>query len=462
MLFPAFLAYYYQESDALVFFACSVFCGFLGFLFTLSNNCEITHITVKQSFLLTNMSWVTICLAGALPLYLSYHDLSFTDAVFESVSGFTTTGSTILTQLDQAPKGVLLWRSITQWLGGIGIIAFAIVILPYLKVGGMQLFQTESSDKSGKIIPKLQDFMRSLLLVYFAITLMCMLTYFLLGMDWFEALNHALTTVPTGGFSIYDSSFGHFSDRPLLIIACIFFMLMGSIPFVLYIRLLHKKGGNVFKDEQVVTMLLILGVLSCVLAIWMVKNLDMAFGTSFLDAAFNLTSVMTTTGYATQNYSIWGPFVVMLFFFLTYLGACAGSTSGGIKLLRFIIVLKAVAKHLKSLRFPRGVFTIKYQGRPVDKPIVLNVMAFLCLYVVINTFLTIALSLTGLDFITSISGAATAIANVGPGLGDVIGPAGNFSTLPDISKWLLVIGMIVGRLEIITVLVLLNPKFWRS
>jgi len=349
----------------------------------------------------------------------------------------------------------------TQWIGGIGIVAFAIVVLPFLRIGGMQLFQAESSDRSEKVMPKTGDVVLSLFKIYCGLTFLCILTYHTLGMSWFDALNHALTTLSTGGYSTHDASFGFFKGAPLQYAGTLF-MLAGGLPFVLYVKLVYHGRFMFWKDEQVKTILAMLLAFTAVLTLWLSAHSDYAILDSLRLCAFNVVSIVTTTGYATSDYLLWGPLAVTMFFFLTYLGACAGSTTGGLKVMRLVIVSKAVSRHFRTLLYPHGTFTMRYQGRPVERSVILTVLGFLCLYVVANTFLTFALTLTGLDFATAVSGAATALANVGPGVGNIIGPSGNFSALPDISKWLLCTGMLLGRLEILTVIVLFSFDFWND
>lgn len=460
-LIPALIDVNVNDHNANAFFFCAIVCMFFGGILMLANQNYRRKVSIREAFLLTNVAWLTLSLFGALPLMFADTDLGFADALFESVSGITTTGSTVLSGLDSLSHGVLLWRSIMQWIGGIGIIAFAIVLLPFLRVGGMQLFKTESSDQSEKILPKSAQIVLALVMIYCALTIICAILYAMFGMSTFDAINHAMTTLPTGGYSTHDASFGHFESPYLQIIATIF-MVIGGLPFVLYAALIFKGRFNFFKDEQ---FRWIMGMYACfigLLSLWLWLHSDYTLGQSILYTAFNVVSVITTTGYATTDYTLWGPFAVIMFFFMTYLGACAGSTSGGIKTMRIIVVTRSVGVYIRRLVYPNGVFVLKYQGAPMKSEIVMNIFVFLGLYVFTNALLTFALALTGLDFITSVSGAATALANVGPGLGDTIGPAGNFSSLSDAAKYLLSLGMLLGRLELLTVVVLLTPDFWRG
>lgn len=460
-IIPALIDVHVNERNANAFFSCAVVCMFFGGILMLANQNYRRKVTIREAFMLTNVAWLTLSIFGAFPLMFADTNLSFADAFFESVSGITTTGSTVLVGLDDLSHGVLLWRSIMQWIGGIGVIAFAIVLLPFLRVGGMQLFRTESSDQSEKIVPKSAQIVLALVLIYCFLTITCAILYALFGMSLFDAINHAMTTVPTGGYSTYDASFGHF-ESPYLQLTAIVYMILGGLPFVLYAALVFKGRFNFFNDEQFRWIMGMYAGFISILSLWLWLHSDYSLAESAILVGFNVVSVITTTGFATADYTLWGPFVVIMFFFLTYLGACAGSTSGGIKTVRIIVVARSVGVYIRQLLYPNGVFVLKYQGAPMKPEVVMNIFVFFGFYVLANAFLTLALALTGLDFITAISGAATALANVGPGLGDTIGPAGNFSSLSDTAKYLLSLGMLLGRLELLTVVVLLTPDFWRG
>lgn len=461
-LVPALLDWSYGHPNAGVFFMNALLCLFFGFGLSLSNWRRGKSIGVRESFMLTTLSWVFISVFACLPLRMSDLDLSFIDAFFESVSGFTTTGSTVLSGLDSMSPGILIWRSMIQWIGGIGFIAFAIILLPFLRVGGMQLFQTESSDRSEKIMSKSGVIVFSLFLTYCALTFMCAVVYYLLGMTWFDAVNHAMTTLSTGGYSTHDKSFGYF-ESPGLQYAGSFFMLAGGLPFILFVKLFYQgRLSAFFEDEQVRgSCLMVLGF-TLALTLWLVATQGYSWESSLRLSLFNVISVLTTTGYATTDYTLWGSFPVMVFFFMTYLGMATGSTAGGIKTMRVVIAFRAAVWQFKTILYPNGVFTQRYQGKPVDPALVSTVLGFLSLYVITNAFMTLLLALTGLDFVTALTAAATALANVGPGLGTIIGPAGNFSSLSDSAKWILCAGMILGRLEILTVYVLFTSYCWKK
>lgn len=419
-------------------------------------------LSSRQMYLVTTVSWFVVSVAGSVPLYLLLPGISFTDALFESVSGVTTTGSTVLVGLDTMARSILLWRGLLQWLGGIGIIVLAIAILPYLRIGGMRLFQTESSDWSEKRLPRTHNLIWAIGVVYLGISCITALSYWLAGMGVFDAIVHSMTTVSTGGYANYDASLGHFNDNPLILWLSSLFMLLSALPFLLYVNLLHGQVTRLVSDHQV-RGFLIFGVM---VAIVLSLERSIAEHESVFDAlthsTFNVISVITTTGYASEDYTTWGNFAITVFFYLTFVGGCSGSTAGAIKIFRFQIGLMMLRNQLRQMRHVHGVFTNFYNGRYVTDDIVRSVIAFSFYFALTVAVLALSLSMCGLDFVTSVSAAATAVANVGPGLGDIIGPAGNFSSLPDAAKWSLTLGMLLGRLEIMTVLILLTPAFWRT
>ncbi|MBC6497071.1 MAG: TrkH family potassium uptake protein [Alphaproteobacteria bacterium GM7ARS4] len=418
-------------------------------------------LSVREGFLLTTSMWLTASLFGALPFLLVAESLSLTDALFESVSGVTTTGSTVVSELAERSKGFLLWRALLQWLGGIGFVVMAVAILPVLRIGGMQLFQLDSSTASQKAFPRVGQVAMAIGAIYFALTFLCALCLYGFGMTGFEAVAHSMTTVATGGFSTSDDSIGGFAT-PAIDVTITFFMVLGSLPFVLYLRVHHMRAGSLWLDSQVRAFLATLVSCIAVLVLWRLSYDD---GTDLVtlvrEVAFNTVSLMTGTGFVTSDATLWGSFAVTLLFFLMLAGGCAGSTTCGIKIFRFQIAYAVAACHIKRIAHPRGVFVPYYHGTAVPQDIAESVMGFIFLFAF--TFLVLALSLTwvGLDFQTSMSAAATAIANVGPALGGDLGPTDSFAYLPDHAKWLLSGGMLIGRLEIYTALITLLPRFWR-
>ena len=417
-------------------------------------------LTIQQTFLLTTGVWLALPIFGALPFAFGATEARFVDAFFEAMSGLTTTGSTVLSGLESLPKGLLLWRGILQWLGGIGIIVVAMVFLPELRVGGMQIFRSEGFDTFGKILPRATQIASQISGIYIVITLGCALAYLILGMDTFDATVHALTTVSTGGFSNYDASFGTFSGATEY--AASLFMILSALPFVRYVQLINGNTRAILRDSQVhaflATLVIVVGLCAVTLIYVFPHDLEQAVR----EALFNVTSVMSGTGYTSVNYMLWGPFLVSVFFFLGLIGGCAGSTACSIKIFRYQLLFASVRAQLQQTRSPHGMFTPRYAGRPVSDDVLSSVMSFFVFFIATLGLLAVALSLTGLDFVTSVSGAATALANVGPGLGDIIGPAGTFAPLNDTAKWLLAAAMLIGRLELMAVYAIVTVQFWRA
>lgn len=409
-----------------------------------------------HTFLLTSTVWLSASFAGAVPLYV--YGLSPVDAIFEGFSAVTTTGSTVMSGLDTTPRGILLWRAILQSLGGIGFVVAGMAFLPALRVGGMQLFRTESSDRSGKEFATARAVALATFAVYLSLIVLCMLAYLAFGMSPFDAVTHALTTLSTGGFSNYDASFGNFDSAWLQWTATLF-MLAGGLPFMWYLRVLRHRQ---FASEQVALMLKTLGAVIGLMTLWLWWTGPHGLAEALRMVSFNVISVVTTTGYATTDYTAWGPVAVVVFFGLTAVGGSTGSTAGGAKAMRWIIMARAIRVGVRRVAFPHGVFTIRYEGRRVEQDVVDGVMSFFTFFFVSVGGMAVALSLMGLDLETALSGALTAIANVGPGIGDTIGPSGNFASLGDGPKLLLAFGMYVGRLEMLTVYALLMPALWRD
>ena len=458
MLIPVIAQFFYNEIDS-SFFGASIVTIIFGTLFFLSNLDHNKKLNLQQAFLLTSLSWLSIAIFGSLPFIFSSMEFSFTNAFFESMSGITTTGSTIIADLESVPKGILLWRAILQWLGGIGIIVMAITLMPIMNVGGMQLFKISNHDTSEKILPKSKEIALRLIYIYSGLTALCAFSYKVLGMNIFDSLTHSMTTIATGGFSNYNESIGFFNNVAIEISAMIF-IILGSLPFIAYIKFLSGNKKIFISDIQIRTFLKIIGFSVLILSIYLIfSNSNQV---NLRSIFFNIISILTGTGYVNAQYDNWGGFPIFLFLILMFIGGCAGSTTCGIKIFRIQILYSFISNQLKKIIYPKGIFILKYDQNSVDNKFVASIISFIYMYLVIFFFITMLLSMSGLDFITAISGAATSISNVGPGLGSIIGPNGNFSTLPDISKWILTIGMILGRLELFAILVLFLPSFWRN
>jgi len=460
MIIPIIIQNVYGEFDS-SFVIASITTLVFGVLFVISNLDYDKKINLHQAFLLTSLSWITIAIFGALPLFFSKLNLSFTDAFFESMSGITTTGSTIITNLENAPKSILLWRALLQWLGGIGIIIMAITLMPIMNVGGMLLFKVLNTDSTNEILPSSKEISIKLIFIYTILTLLCAFSYKAFGMNVFDSLTHSMTTLATGGFSNYNDSIGYFNNNKIEWTA-ILFIILGSIPFIAYVKFISGNKKIFLSDTQIKTFIKLI-VFSIMILFCYLLIKDNNFSLSNIRSiSFNVVSILTGTGYVTQEFDKWGSFPLFYFLILMFIGGCAGSTTCGVKIFRVQILYKFILNQLKKVIYPRGIFVIKYENNNVNDKFLASIISFIYLYIIIFFTLTALLSITGLDFVTSISGAATSISNVGPGLGTIIGPNGNFSELPDISKWILSTGMILGRLELFAILVLFLPSFWRN
>ena len=461
MLIPFFVQFIYDEKNNTFLVSASV-TAFIGTLLVLTNLEENKKLNLQQAFLLTTLSWLGIAIFGCLPFLLSNLNLSLVDAFFESMSGITTTGSTIITNLDDAPKSILIWRAILQWLGGIGVIVMAITILPLLNIGGMQLFRMESSDTTEKILPKTREITLIISIIYLALTFTCGISYWAVGMNIFDSIAHSMTTIATGGFSTYSGSIGHFQN-PRIEIISIIFIVLGSIPFIAYLKFVKGDKKIFLKDAQIKGLIYILIISILLMFLYlMLSNKEYSFSENLRISTFNVVSVLSGTGYVTADFSSWGNFPLIFFLFLMFIGGCAGSTTCGIKIFRFQILSHFIINQIKKLVYPHGVFSIKYNNEKINDTFIYSIITFIFLYFFIFFILAALLSVNGLDFITAISGSASAISNVGPGLGNVIGPNGNFSDLPNFSKLSLSLGMLLGRLELFAVLVLFFPSFWKN
>lgn len=459
MLVPVLAEIVARSGDWKAFLSSAVVTGFVGGALMLANQTEDRDLTHRATFLVTTLGWLSVSAFSALPFVFSEVDMNYTDAFFEAMSGVTTTGSTVMVGLDRTPPGILLWRSLIQWIGGVGIILTAVAILPFLRVGGMQLFRTESSDRSEKVLPRPGQIAVAIGEVYLLLTLLCALAYIVGGMTAFDALNHAMTTISTGGYSTHDASFGYFSN-PFVHWASIIFMISGALPLALYVQTLRGTGETLWGDPQVRAFIATLAFVSIVLALWLAARGDYGFFEALTLTAFNVTSIVTTTGFASTDYTLWGPFAVMAFFILTFLGGCTGSTSGGIKMFRLQILGILFKTQVRQTLYPHVAQTMRYADRTVNREIVFSVALFVFVYMSSVLVTALAIAAFGVDFTTAISSAAQAMANVGPGLGPIVGPAGNFATLPDGPKLILAFAMLLGRLELLTILVMFSKDYW--
>jgi trk system potassium uptake protein len=460
MMIPILTQTIYSEIDS-SFIGASIISIIFGVLFFLSNLNHDKKLNLQQAFLLTALSWLSIAIFGSLPFIFSNLELSITDSFFESMSGITTTGSTIISNLEMAPKSILLWRAMLQWLGGIGIIVMAITLMPIMNVGGMQLFKISSNDSSEKILPKSKEIALRLIYVYLTLTTICALTYKFFGMGIFDSITHSMTTIATGGFSNYNESIGHFNSLSIEI-SSMFFIILGSLPFIAYIKFLNGDKKIFISDIQIKSFFKIIFYSVIILFTYLLLQKSSFSEVNLRAILFNVISILTGTGYVVGEFDGWGNFPLIFFLSLMFIGGCAGSTTCGIKIFRIQILYIFIINQLKKIIYPKGIFLIKYGKNNVDDKFMASIISFIFLYFLIFFLITAFLSLSGLDFVTSISGAATSISNVGPGLGSTIGPSGNFAGLPELSKWILALGMILGRLELFAILVLFLPSFWRN
>lgn len=420
----------------------------------------LSNLRTREIFLLTFLSWLLTSIFASLPFIFSNLNLSFTDAFFETVSAITTTGATVLTHIDTYPKTILLWRALLQWFGGIGIVIMAMTILPTLKVGGMQLFQSEFSDRSEKVLPQVSQVARAILQVYVGLTLICIFMLWWVGLTPFDAICHGFTTISTGGLSNYDDSIAHFK-LPAAEWIIILFMIISSLPLITFVKLLHQKYTALY-NSQTIIYLISLTTIILVLWIWIIHQGQSMNANSLRNAAFTAVSIMTTTGFSTADYGVWGSFATQIILMLSIVGACTGSTSGGIKIFRFEILFRIANSQIRTLRTPHGIFYPTYQGKIIDNKVISSVITFLVLWMLTVATIMLIGSAAGLDSITAISGAITTTSNVGVGVGDVIGPSGNYTNLPTMVKWSYIAGMLLGRLEFVTILALVSRSFWRS
>lgn len=462
MMLPSLVVdFFYKDPNWQTFLLSALLTGFVGLSLMLSYFPRGAFaISLRNTFLITALTWVAVSIFAALPFIFSHSTHSITDALFEAISGLTTTGASAITRVDFASPGIVLWRALLQWLGGIGIVVMALTVLPILKVGGMQLFRSEFSDRSEKFLPRASQIAQAILNTYCFFTILCFLCLRAAGMSWFDAFCHALTTISTGGFSVFDTSLAFYDSLGIECVLMVF-MVLGSITMLLFVRFIHGDRLAIVKDPQVRTFLLILGLSIVAMTLYRWYH-GYPFVKALRECSFHVTSLLTTTGFYTADYTLWGTFPLIGFFFLMMIGGCTGSTTGSIKVFRYQIIFSVIKAHIRQMRRPHGVFTSLYNHQRIPEEIITSVFSFVGLYLLTVACLTLGLSFFDLDLLTCLSGAVTCLNNTGPGFGPIIGPEGNFAVLPMGAKWLLMGGMILGRLEYITLIVLFVPSFWRD
>lgn len=460
MLIPAAVDLYFGHEDWRVFAFSALFMGGLALAVALATQGRAPQATTRFGFLLVNLLWFTLAVAGAVPFLMSSLDLSVADAFFESVSGITTTGSTVINGLDHAPPGLLLWRSLLTFMGGLGVIALGLFLLPFLNIGGVSYFKIESSDIEDRPFERFHTFALSLIGIYTALVLLCAICYAAAGMNGFDAVNHAMSTLATGGMSTHDTSFLRYADKPAILWIATLFMFIGGLPFSIMILFAVRGRLDALRDPQIRVFAGYCIVFAVAVAIYLRVRLDIPFFEALTHSTFNFMSIITTTGFASDDYNLWGPFAVACIFVATFLGGCSGSTTGGIKAYRFLILFELMLNGLRRLIYPSMVQPVRYGDRTIDADMQRAVVLFIASFFVLWAIATILLAATGLDLVTAMTGALTALTNVGPGLGPIIGPVGNFSSLPDAAKWICSAVMLLGRLEILAVFVIFTPAFW--
>lgn len=415
---------------------------------------------IREAFLLTTGTWVVMPMIGALPLMLGETQSAFTDAYFEAVSGMTTTGSTIYEKIETLPAGILLWRGILQWLGGLGIVVVAMIFLPVMRVGGMQFFRSEGFDTLGKVLPRAPDIARSLLDMYIGLTVLCALCYLVLGMSVFDATIHAMSTLSTGGFSTTDASFGAFKG-PLEYVSAVF-MLLASMPFIRFVQLTRGQVAPVLRDVQIRAYLRWTAYAIGAVVAWRWIHETGNFLDILRESTFNVVTLFSGTGYASEDITAWGAFPFTIIFITGLIGGCTASTGCSVKIFRWLVVIEAIKTQIRRIQWPNAVLRPRLGQQAIEPDVMDSVIAFFGLFVLSFGLLTVALNLTGLHPKTAITAAWTAIANVGPAFGPEVSSAGALNAFPETAKWLMIFGMLAGRLEILSVYVLFTRKFWMN
>ena len=431
-----------------------------GSLVIINKNVDL-KISLKEAFIITVLSWLLMTFLCAVPFLYTEVDLGLVDALFESMSGVTTTGATVLNNIEDLPKGILIWRSFLQWLGGIGIVVIALFILPFLRIGGMQLFHLEGDDPYDKSLPKISSVIKKIFTIYSTLTIILIFFYYIFGMNFFDAIAHSFTTISTGGFSSYDNSFANFNNDKILVVAIIF-MILGSLPFLVLVQTSRKNLFAIFKDHQIRVFFLLLVIAIAMIFFFANTYIDGNYFSKIITVSFNTISIISGTGYVSENFENWGNYASVLFLILMFIGGCAGSTTGGLKVFRFQILFKYINLHLKKMLQPHSVSASRFNGKIISEATYESVMSFFFLYILTFFMSALLLSFSGLDFLTCISASASTISNVGPGLGSIIGPDGNYGILDSYSKLVLIITMFLGRLELLTILILIIPSFWKN
>lgn len=453
---------YYKSDDISALLQSGIFTSAVGLIiWFFTRDPQNKELGKREGYLIVTLGWLSMALFGSIPFMLYGAIPNFADAFFETMSGFTTTGATILTDIEVVPAGLLFWRSLTQWLGGMGIIVLSLAILPILGIGGMQLFTAEVPGiTKDKLHPRVRETAKRLWGIYVIFTFTEMILLLIGGMNLFDAINHSFTTMATGGFSTKNANTAYFTS-PFIQYVFIVFMLFAGMNFTIHYLAFHGKFEFTKINTEFRFYVFFIAIVTVIVAVAHLPHVSFNIEESFRQALFHVTSLVTTTGYVSSDYENWAPFSRMFFFTLLFIGGCAGSTGGGIKFARHYLLIKNSSLELKRLLHPRAIIPVRFNGKAVGADIILNVQAFFIFYIGITVLGAIVLSFFGLDFITAAGAVATCIGNVGPGIG-AVGPLNNFAELPDMVKWILSFFMLLGRLELFTVLLIFTPAFWKS
>lgn len=460
MLLPALCDLYVGNNDWIIFLRSSSLTIMISILALFASRGVKWQFSTKFGFSLVIYLWFLAVFLGALPLYFSHLHISFAAAIFESCSAITTTGGTVLHGLDHMPPGVLLWRSLLCWVGGIGCIALALLLLPNLRVDGVKFFNMEAAYKAEKVLPRVKQIAQAIVFVYLALTVLCIFSYYLAGMSFFDAVNNSMTTIATAGLSTHDASFGFYHKKAILIVSCIF-MLLSAMPFMLFVKILMLGFRKNIKDLQVIVFLIIVSFFTILLAYYLSHKFHMPASSALLNSAFHVISTISSTGYANQNYGNWGSFALGISLCLSLVGGCSGSTAGGIKVTRLIVFWRITRLNILCLISPHIMRKERYNGAIISEEMSQTVLLFLCLYMLLLFLGSVALLMTGLDLLSSFTGALSSLSNIGLAWGDRIGPLGDYASLSDTSLWILSFLMLAGRVEIIALFILFSPDFWR-
>ena len=460
MIFPAILNFTYQEKEWTIFASTGIISFFIGITIILAFKSKDLKIGNKETFLLTFLAWLILAAISALPFYLSNLNLNYADSFFEATSGITTTGSTIIANLDNASVGVLLWRAILQWLGGIGIIVMAVAALPLLHMSGLQLFFSEQAERTDRLKESVKKIATSIIVIYGLFTFICALCLKLAGMSLFDAICHSMTTIATGGYSTHNDSIGHYNNLTIELVIMIG-MILASLPFILFVKSVNNVK-NILLDPQVRKFILLILLTIIIMTLWLNYKINIDLFQSLRISSFNVISIITGTGYSTSDFSEWGSFAISLLFIFMFIGGCTGSTTGGIKIFRLQILFSVITQQIKKIIKPHQVLKISYAKSTLEDKTILSILTLIFLFVSSTLIVAAILCFLGIDILSALSAAATAIAVVGPGLSTEIGPSGNFSHFPISAKWTLSMAMIIGRLEFFAVLILFIPSFWKK